>query len=245
MRKRLLALLLALAMTASLAACGGRQAPAEDAEPEDIETAEPEGAETGESAIEAGTAGPDEPETGEPAPETGDRPAGPEEKPEGGSQPAGAAQKPEAQPVQKPEESQSKPAADLAAFCETLTADESVWPAMMQAEGEVLDAFYPGLSDVTANQCVVYTAMISASAAEIALVEVQDAGDVQRVKDIFQARIDNQVGDDEHPGGAWYPQTIEGWKNGSRIASNGNFVMLAVLSEGTDGVVDSFNALFA
>ena len=41
MRKRLLALLLALAMTASLAACGSRQAPAEEEEP-DTEMAEPE-----------------------------------------------------------------------------------------------------------------------------------------------------------------------------------------------------------
>lgn len=64
------------------------------------------------------------------------------------------------------------------------------------------------------------------------------------MKDIFQARVDYQVGDDENPGGAWYPETIEGWKTGSRIVSNGNFVMLAALSDGADDVVNSFNALF-
>ena len=133
---------------------------------------------------------------------------------------------------------------DLTAFYETLSADED-WPAMMLAEGEVLDAFYPGLSDIAANQCAVYTAMISASVGEIALVEVQNAGDVQKVKDIFQARIDYQVGDDENPGGAWYPQTIEGWKDGSRIVSNGNFVMLVATYEKSDDVVTAFNALFA
>lgn len=237
MRKRLLALLLALAMTAALAACGNRQDPAEEAP--DVETAEPaQGTET--EGLEDGTIATDvvdvdDLETDEPAPEFGSRPADPNEKTEGGNLPA-----------EKPADSQSKPApgADLAAFYETLASGEN-WPAMMQAEGEVLDAFYPGLSDVAANQCAVYTALISATVGEIALVEVQDAGDVQKVKDIFQARVDYQVGDDTTPGGAWYPDTIEGWKNGSRIVSNGNFVMLVALNEGADGVVDSFNALFS
>ena len=53
------------------------------------------------------------------------------------------------------------------------------------------------------------------------------------------------MGDDQNPGGAWYPASIEGWKNGSRIVSNGNYVMLIALSEGADDVVNSFNALFA
>ena len=66
----------------------------------------------------------------------------------------------------------------------------------------------------------------------------------QAVKDIFQARIDYQVGDENNPGGAWYPDTIEGWKNNSRIVSNGNYVMLVAV-EGADSVVESFNALFA
>lgn len=239
MRKKLLALLLALAMTAALTACGNRRDPAEE-EPSGTETAEPaqgtEGLE--DSAIATDIVDIDELETGEPAPELGSRPADLNEKTEGGNLPADTAQKPAGSQIS----SASK--ADLAAFYETVSAGED-WPAMMQAEGEILDAFYPGLSDIATNQCGVYTAMISAAVGEIALVEVQDAGDVQKVKDIFQARIDYQVGDDTTPGGAWYPETIEGWKNGSRIVSNGNFVMLVALNEGADGVVDSFNALFS
>nr|WP_326185460.1 DUF4358 domain-containing protein [uncultured Oscillibacter sp.] len=231
MKKRLLALLLALAMTAMLAACGGKQAPVEGETPgEDIEAAEPE-EDGAEDAPEADA------DSGDPEPETGSGAADP-------------ARKPEAAPVQKPAElpadSQSKPAdgVDLAAFYETLSAGED-WPAMTRAEGEVLDAFYPGLSGIATDQCAVYTAMISATVGEIALVEARSADDVQKVKDIFQARVDYQVGDDENPGGAWYPQTIEGWKNGSRIVSNGNFVMLVALSDGADGVVAAFDALFA
>ena len=133
---------------------------------------------------------------------------------------------------------------DLTAFYESVASGGSM-PAMMQLESEMLDALYPGLSTVSTKQCGVYTAMISAAVGEIALIEVENSADVQTVKDILQARIDYQVGDDQNPGGAWYPASIEGWKNGSRIVSNGNYIMMVALSEGADGVVDSFNALFA
>ena len=79
---------------------------------------------------------------------------------------------------------------------------------------------------------------------EIALVEVSNSADVETVKGIFQSRIDYQVGDGESPGGAWYPEPTEMWKNNSRIVSNGNYVML-VAFEDADAVVTSFNALFA
>lgn len=76
---------------------------------------------------------------------------------------------------------------DLTAFYTALESSVENWPAMMSAEGETLDAFYAGLSDLKTRQCSVHMAMISAAVGEIALVEVEDAGDVQKVKDIFQA----------------------------------------------------------
>ena len=132
----------------------------------------------------------------------------------------------------------------LAAFAASVTADQETWPGMMAMEGEALEAFYPGLSAIATKQCVVQMAMISASGDEIALVEVENSADVETVKAIFQARIDYQVGDGETPGGAWYPAPTEMWKSESRIVSSGNFVML-VAHNGADGVVSSFNALFA
>ena len=133
--------------------------------------------------------------------------------------------------------------ADLAEFYESLL-EAGEWPAMMALEDETLDAFYPGRADLSLKQCLVNTAAMSAAVGEIALVEVEDSGDVQTVEEIFQARIDYQVGDEENPGGAWYPMTIEGWQTNSHIVSNGNYVMLAV-GEQAEDAVQRFHELFA
>lgn len=251
MNKRLLSLLLALVLVLSLTACGGKKE--EEKEPEEPQVEEPaeqpEGDET--EIVDISEAQPEETEPAQPE----NLPVDPAEKPEVNAKPADPAQQPESKPVEKPAEKPAAPvekpaekpaeskSVDLAAFYETVASGDNM-PAMMQAEGEVLDSFYPGLTAIKTNQCGVYTAMISAAVGEIALVEVQNSADVQAVKDIFQARINYQVGDDQNPGGAWYPASIEGWKNGSRIVSNGNYVMLVAL-EGADDVVAAFNALFA
>lgn len=190
MKKKFLALAMALALTLSLAACGGKDAPAQDG-----------------GSPEASA------------------PAGGEDAP-----------------------SEAQTEIDLAAFYETLRA-ENTWPELMnlmedETVTELLDSYYPGLSEIPTKQCGVYIAAISAAVGEIALVEVENAEDVQAVEDIFQGRIDYQVGDDENPGGAWYPETIEGWKTNSRIVSRGSYVMLAV-GDAAEAAAESFEALFS
>ena len=265
MNKKWTALLLALAMILALTACGGEKQPAEgDAQegvedtledtqlPEDgEEDAEAEGDETeaGEdmTVIDAG----DIEQAQDQEPQLGQQPADTSEKPQTGSGPADANEKPQSQPVEKPEQKpaeeenpEASASVDLSAFAAGLAESQPDWPGMMAMEGEALEAYYPGLSALAPKQCVVQMAMISASGVEIALVETASAADVDTVKGIFQSRIDYQVGDGESPGGAWYPEPTEMWKNNSRIVSNGNYVML-VAFENADGVVDSFNALFA
>ena len=131
---------------------------------------------------------------------------------------------------------------DLTEFYSTLL-EENEWPKMMSLEGEALEGFYAGLSDLSLKQCLVNTAAISAVVGELALVEVENDEDVQKVEEIFQARIDYQVGDETNPGGAWYPESIAAWQNDSQIVSGGNYVMLAV-GEHAAGAVQSFNELF-
>lgn len=272
-KKRGLALLLALSMALCLTACGnetsddtkdpkenpqeevqqgGEQSTAHGGEEDEILTEPEDGQQTDDQDTENLPAQEGEQGT------LGTRPADQTEKPVSSTvqKPTGStAQKPSApstskptapetqKPVQKPAEESGKDV-DLTAFYESLPGSVENWPSMMAMSQESVAAFYPGLSDISTKQCSVYMAMISANVGEIALVQVENAGDVQTVKDIFQSRIDYQVGDETNPGGAWYPASIEGWKNDSRIVSHGNYVMLVAM-EGADSVVESFNALFA
>ena len=259
MNKRWTALLLALAMILALTACGGDKQPVEEEEQETLEDTQSQPETEEDAETDGDTTVVDTDEIGEAQdqePQLGQQPADTNEKPQTGSGPAGTDEKPQSQPVTKPSTEQKpsgsqnsteqKPAAsaDLAAFADGLASSQTNWPGMMAMEGEALEAYYPGLSALFPKQCVVQMAMISASGVEIALVEAASSADVETIKGIFQSRIDYQVGDGENPGGAWYPEPTEMWKNNSRIVSNGNYVML-VAFENADGVVDSFNALFA
>ena len=217
MKKKILALTLALALSLSLAACGGKDAPGQDADSGVPEVNAPEGG---------------APEDG--APEDGETDA-----PDASAPEDGGTDSPE---TEAPEE------INLSAFYNTLR-EGNIWPELMDLTTdanmkELLDSYYPGLAEIAAKQRRVYIAAISAAVGEIALVEVENAEDVQAVEDIFQARIDYQVGDDATPGGAWYPETIEGWKTKSRIVSHGNYVMRAV-GDASASAVEEFEALFA
>ena len=62
---------------------------------------------------------------------------------------------------------------------------------------------------------------------------------VETVKTIFQNRINTQA-----EGGAWYPETIEGWKNNSKIVVEGNYVAMFVIPEGMMDAASAFSGLF-
>lgn len=141
----------------------------------------------------------------------------------------------------------SKPTAtpepvDLAAFGEQYVTAEQM-PALLDSENEmgkqILDMNYAGLSDIDTQQCLPYVSMMSVNNSEMVLVQVKNADDVSKVKDIFQARIDNMLN-----GGTFYPETIEIWQNSAQIVENGNYVAL-VVSTDKDAIVEAFNGLFA
>ena len=66
-------------------------------------------------------------------------------------------------------------------------------PAMMDLEGQYLEAAYPGLSAYQTKQCVVKAAAISSVPFEFALVELEKEADAKAVAEIFQARVDSQI----------------------------------------------------
>lgn len=128
--------------------------------------------------------------------------------------------------------------ADLQAFYESTFSGENM-PVMGVMEGEMLDAFYPGLSALELKQCIVAAPMMTGVAVEIALVEVADAADLETVKGIFDARIQYQI-----ENGAFYPAMIEVWENNVEIITQGNTIMMVAMDPNAD-VVEGFNALFA
>ena len=252
MKKNIVSLLMAAAMMLSLAACGAKEeAPAAPSAP--AVSAPAASTESSDVVIELPEtdAGVDQPAASVEGPADVELPAVPAEPgSQGPSEPVTPEVMPEvpAEPV-TPEVTPEVPAApyapagsvDLAAFHLSLmdTYGENFPATMNLCEMiEMLDGFYPGLSGVETSQLMVYQPMMGAVVCEIALVEVVNESDVETVKGMLQQRIDDQVA-----GGAWYPESIEGWKNNSRVVANGNCVMMIAYSE-CDAVVESFNGLF-
>lgn len=111
-------------------------------------------------------------------------------------------------------------------------------PAMMDLEGQFLDAAYPGLGEYQTEQCVVKAAAISSVPFEFALVELESEADAKAAAEIFQARIDSQIA-----GGAFYPDTIAGWEK-AQVIIQGNVAALICAGTEQNAAVDAFTALF-
>ena len=122
-------------------------------------------------------------------------------------------------------------------FMATLPADDQ--PAMDDMEGDFVAQSYPGLENIQTRQRVLKAARIAMVAYEFALVEVENAADVQAVADIFQARIDYQI-----ENGAFYPMTLEGWEN-AEVITQGNVVALIVAQGSQEQASEAFNNLFS
>ena len=126
---------------------------------------------------------------------------------------------------------------DLSAFASQVMSGYE-FGMLSLADTATMDSLYSGLSAVSTQQCLVYCTLMTMNNGEFALVQVTDSKDVDTVKGILQARIDQMVN-----GGAWYPGPTEQWTNNSRVVSNGNYVMM-VVHEDCDDIVSAFNALF-
>ena len=127
---------------------------------------------------------------------------------------------------------------DLAAFHDALNGTYEFSNFLELADQEMTDAFYPGLTGIATEQCLVYATMMSMNMGELVLVQVKDGKDVDAVKAILQARIDNMAN-----GGAWYPEPIRIWSECSKVVSNGNYIMM-VVNDKYQSIINDFNALF-
>lgn len=250
--KRLIPLMLALVLGLSLlSGCGnpGADTTLIPSDPAGETASVPPADNTEEPTLALPTEEPTAEPTPEPTVEPTEEPtktpeAKPTDKPKPTPKPTPApTPKPTPTPAPTPEPTPEPPAGvDLAAFYEDVT-NMHEFGFLQLADSTLLDGYYPGLSSIPTEQCLVYVCQMTMNNGEFGLVQVKNSADAARVKAIFQARIDQMVGTDDNPGAAWYPGAIESWQNNSRVVSNGNYVMM-VVHENCDQIVSQFNALF-
>ena len=147
------------------------------------------------------------------------------------------AQDEESQNEADTEDSNTTQSVDLQAFFEDIQTQYDLG-SLTDIEGELMDNYYPGLSDYTFVQYVGKAPMMTSVVSEYIFAECESEEDAEKVAEILQARIDSQV-----EGGAWYPESIEAW-NQAKVVQEGTFVALVASAENTDAIVTAFEDLF-
>lgn len=111
---------------------------------------------------------------------------------------------------------------------------------MTDVEGELLEEYYPGLSEVPAGQLIVKVPAMSSDVNEIVLMQCETEEDADAAAAILQARIDSQA-----EGGAWYPETLEAWKNARVLRQGEIYVALIASGEFQESLEEQFNHQFS
>ena len=125
---------------------------------------------------------------------------------------------------------------DLQAFFDEI-CEKYELAGMVELEGEMLDAFYPGLTDLDTPQRVAYAPMISASVSEYVFLQCADRETAQAAETILRQRIEDQAG-----GGAWYPESMAAWSR-ARVVTKDNYVLLIASDGATDAIAADFEKL--
>lgn len=142
----------------------------------------------------------------------------------------------EAPATETPVVTEAPASVDLEAFFTSATEGYEM-AALADADADMLEAFYPGLKDIPTVQLVAKLPMMTSVVCEFVLVEVENSEDVETVKGILETRVQTQA-----DGGAFYPESVEGWKK-AQVAVNGNYVIMIAYEKAAE-IVDSFNAQF-
>lgn len=95
-----------------------------------------------------------------------------------------------------------------------------------ETDDEIIESFYPGISDIALKQKAFYFPPIAGFACEIALVEVEDSKDVEKVKQIFNDRIKTGATTE-----GCDPGIEEVWERNAKVQSEGNYVCMVALPD--------------
>ena len=110
---------------------------------------------------------------------------------------------------------------------------------MVDIEGEMLENYYPGISDIPVAQFVAKAPMMSSVVNELVLMQCQSEEDAAEAAAILQTRVETQA-----EGGAWYPESMEAWSK-AQIIQHGAYVAMFASASYQQEMVDGFEALFA
>ena len=110
---------------------------------------------------------------------------------------------------------------------------------MVDIEGDMLESYYPGLSDIRTEQFVAKMPMMSSVVNEMVFMQCETEDEADQAAAILQDRIDVQAG-----GGAWYPESMEAWSRGI-VIQQGTYVAMIASAGFQSAWADDFNALFA
>lgn len=106
---------------------------------------------------------------------------------------------------------------------------------MVDIEGDMLESYYPGLSDIPTKQFVAKMPMMSAVVNEMVFMQCETEDDAANAAAILQDRISVQAG-----GGAWYPESMEAWGRGI-VIQQGTYVAMIASAEHQDEISEGFN----
>ena len=131
------------------------------------------------------------------------------------------------------------PDVDLTACFDQMVKDAGFDESYMtDLEGEMLDSYYPGLSEIPTKQFLAKAPMMSGVVNEVVLMQCENEDDAAKAVAILQQRITDQA-----EGGAWYPESMEAWSRG-QVIQNGTYVAMIASAEHQDEIVEAFNQKF-
>ena len=110
---------------------------------------------------------------------------------------------------------------------------------MTDVEGELLEEYYPGLSELPTKQLIVQVPAMSSDVNEIVLFQGETEEDGEKAAEILQARIDSQV-----DGGAWYAETQAAWEK-ARVLRQGTYTALIASGQYQEALEEQFNLQFS
>ena len=130
---------------------------------------------------------------------------------------------------------------DLTGFYNSL-ATEYGWDdntmANLTDDPELLEMYYPGLSEINTTQLIAKAPMLSSVVNEFVFLQSETEEDAAKAAEILQTRITAQA-----EGGAWYPESMEAWGRGV-VDQQGTYVAMIASAEYQEDITAKWQAQF-